>query len=300
MSDDHLATILFPPDPPRTPDELAYQARLILSAAIEEWNPVAIYIALSGGNDSRTVAHVALPVLANDPRFRGALLVDTGVAVPETHESLREFVSVAGVTLTVQRTPEEYEGIVLLHGFPGPPQHPRMYQRLKERALRLVTAREKEGLHPHSRIMLVSGVRKYESKKRVLLSQPVTKDGGRVWVNPLFWWTTPERNAYMQARNIVRNPVSEVLCGSSGDCLCGSMADPDGEAEMGALEIHFPSSYRMLRRLEEKARAAGVWAHWGIKQPGQKRSKRGSEDAIASHMFMCVGCELRHAAKVLP
>src|SRR5690606_36367427 len=109
--------------------------------------------------------------------------------------------------------PERYEEFVLEHGFPGPAQHHRMYQRLKERAIRVVTAEAKVGRGWRSRVMFVSGVRKYESKRRVALTQPMQREGGRVWVNPLFWWTTPERNAYQEAERIPRNPISEIICG---------------------------------------------------------------------------------------
>lgn len=282
-------------EPLRPERELLHQARLILADAIEEHNPVAIYLALSGGNDSRCTTHVALPLLASDPRFRGAVLVDTGIAVPEAHDAVREYAEGVGVPLTIQRTPESYEAAVLEHGFPGPSQHGMMYIRLKERAIRLVTAKAKEGSSRLSRVMFVSGVRKYESKRRVALSRPVQRDGARVWVNPLFWWTTPERNAYQQANGISRNPISEIICGSSGDCLCGAMADPDGEKEMHSLEVWFPGTAARLRALERKARAAGVWCKWGHKPPPSTADR--SDPAQGVFMPMCVGCETRHDAK---
>ena len=275
--------------------ELVHQARLILSEAIEEHDPVAIYLALSGGNDSRCTTHVSMPVLANDPRFRGAVLVDTGVAITEAHEAVWEYAQIVGVPLRIQRTPERYEEFVLEHGFPGPAQHGRMYQRLKERAIRLVTAREKEGQHWRARVMYVSGVRKYESRRRVKLTMPVQRDGAAVWCNPLFWWTTPERNAYQLANTIQRNPISEYLCGSSGDCLCGSMADPGGEKEMETLRIWFPSMYRRLRELERRAARAGVWSKWGHKPPAKPGSASDHPDLFAGFAGpMCAGCERRY------
>lgn len=283
--------ILLVPEPLRNSAELVHRARLILTEAIEVHNPVAIYLALSGGNDSRVTTHVSLPVLAGDPRFKGAVLVDTGVAIPEAHEAVREYAAAVGVPLTIQRTPYQYEDFVLKHGFPGPAQHHRMYQRLKERALRLVTAKAKDGESRLARVMFVSGVRKYESKRRVMLTEPVQRDGGRVWVNPLFWWTTPERNAYQLAEGIPRNPISDILCGSSGDCLCGSMADPRGDEEMWLMEMWFPDMARRLRDLECQAKRAGVWCEWGKKPPSAPDRPLDGPDLF---MPMCVGCERRH------
>lgn len=289
-----MTQIALIPEPLRPADELVHQARLILTEAIEEHNPVAIYLALSGGNDSRVTTHVSLPLLANDPRFRGAVLVDTGIALPEAHESVREYAASVGVPLMIQQTPRgpaEYEGFVLQHGFPGPAQHHRMYQRLKERAIRVVTAKAKAGHSRMDRVMFVSGVRKYESKRRVNLTEPVQRDGGRVWVNPLFWWTTPERNAYQSATRIERNPISEIICGSSGDCLCGAMADPDGDKEMASLETWFPDSGKRLRDLERRAAAAGVWCKWGHKPPSPPKAELEHPSIF---MPMCVGCESRY------
>lgn len=278
--------------PIRPLQELVYQARMILSDAIEVHNPVAIYLALSGGNDSRCTTDVALPLLANNPRFRGAALVDTGIALPEAHESVREFAASVGVPLLIERTPERYEEAVLDHGFPGPAQHGMMYVRLKERAIRQITANAKDGHDRRARVMFVSGVRKYESKRRVALTQPVQRDGARVWVNPLFWWTTPERNAYQMAQGIPRNPISEIICGSSGDCLCGAMADPDGEKEMASLEMWFPAMARRLRELERQARAVGAWAKWGHKPPPKPKEETDSGPDL--FMPMCSGCEARY------
>jgi 3'-phosphoadenosine 5'-phosphosulfate sulfotransferase (PAPS reductase)/FAD synthetase len=282
-------------EPVRPLAEIVWQARQILTDAIEEHEPVAIYLALSGGNDSRTVAHLALPILAEHPRFRGAALVDTGIALHEAHEDVRAFTRWLGnVSLVEVATPDRYEDVVLEYGFPGPAQHPRMYQRLKERAFRRLTAMAKEGEKRSARVMLVSGVRKYESKRRVKLSAPVTHDDARTWVNPLFWWTTPERDAYRLTTRIPENPITPFLCGSSGDCLDGSMADPNGEEEHEAIRQFFPYMGRRLDTLAKLCRERGVWDRYGSKPPPEKAPPPcpGDEDLV---LFACAGCELRHA-----
>lgn len=268
--------------------ELVHQARLILADAIEEHDPVAIYIALSGGNDSRCTMHVSLPVLANDPRFRGALLMDTGVGLPEAHDAVRGFAHDAGTRLTIERTKSNYEGFVMRYGFPSPPQHSMMYKRLKDTPLRAVVAREKAGLSRRARVLFVSGQRKWESARRSKLTQATRRLGGVVWTSPVFYWTTPERDAYQEANRIDRNPVGEIICGNSGDCLCGAMADPNGEKIMGSLEVWFPAMYQRLRALERRVEAAGKWAKWGHKPPSKAGAPLEHPDFF---MPMCVGCE---------
>ena len=97
---------------------------------------VAVYGAFSGGHDSL----VATAIAAKHPLFRGVLHVDTGIGIEETRAFVREICAAQGWELTVVRAKEDcdqdYERLVLEHGFPGPGHHYKMWQRLKERCLR--------------------------------------------------------------------------------------------------------------------------------------------------------------------
>lgn len=265
--------------------ELENEACDILSAAVRDYGPAAIFSMLSGGNDSRATAYVAAGFFRLRPFWKGAALIDTGIRLQAAHDNVRAFSEWLRIPLSVYKTPLNYRDIVLKYGFPGPAQHSRMYFQLKERAVRILT-RENKPLR-RSKVMLVSGVRQQESKRRMLLTDPVTVDGARVWVNPLFYWSTEERDEYMRAKCIPRNPISEIICGSSGDCLCGAMADPDGEGELWLLRQFFPEAAEEIEELQREAEAAGVWAKWGCKPPGKV-----AKNPMAP-LFMCVGCEAR-------
>jgi 3'-phosphoadenosine 5'-phosphosulfate sulfotransferase (PAPS reductase)/FAD synthetase len=271
--------------------DLCNEAVTILNDAIRDHGPRAIYIMLSGGNDSRTVATLAHNLLNGRRAYKGAALMDTGIALAEAQVNVANFAAALGCPLTVVKTPQDYETLVRKHGFPGPAQHTMMYRNLKERAVRVLTKHAKS--MRRDRVLLISGVRQTESVKRMLLDSPVQRDGARVWVNPLFYWTTPERDAYMEAHGIERNPISGKICGTSGDCLCGCNAE---EGELGDLEFWFPNdpAVQRIQRLQVECATLGVPCKWGHKPSGKPARKRRE----GRPMFMCVGCENRIAARV--
>lgn len=270
----------------RHPDVLKAEALYILVRAVRDFRPRAIYVMLSGGNDSRTVASVVHRALSASPAYRGAALIDTGIGLREAREATGAFALSLGCPLTVVRTPQDYAALVRRHGFPGPAQHAMMYRNLKERAVRVLTRQAK--VLRRDKVLLISGVRQNESVKRMLLTNPVTVDGARVWVNPLFWWSTEERDSYMDACEIERNPISGKVCGTSGDCVCGCNAE-DGELE--DLTYWFPDdpSVQLLHALQEECAAMGVPCRWGHKPNGKPARKRRD----GRPMFLCVGCEAK-------
>lgn len=249
-----------------TPDEVMREA--------EEFGPFVARIALfSGGGDSTAMLHYALD--------RGwvseAAFVDTGTALPGVREHVEQVCAQWRVPLSVWEAGDAFERMVLdpRMGFPGPGQHGRAYQRLKERQLRrLVKARKS---HVRDRVLFVSGVRRHESKRRA--SRPhVAREGATVWANPLTDWTDEQMRAYKREHDL---PVSDVaaLMHQSGECGCGAFAAP-GEREMRC--SLFPEWGRWLTDLEARAEAAGVKnCRWG-ERPG-KAGEAGP---------MCSDCQL--------
>ncbi len=230
-------------------------------AEAEQLGPFVARICLfSGGGDSTAVLHYALKHgYANEAAF-----VDTGTALPGVREHVEQVCADWQVPLTVWEAGTAFEEMVLnpRMGFPGPGQHPRAYQRLKERQLRRLVKSKKR--HVRDRVLFVSGVRRHESKRRA--SRPhVAREGSVVWANPLTDWTDEQMRDYRRKHDL---PVSDVsaLMHQSGECGCGAFAAP-GEREMRC--SLFPEWGRWLADLEARAEAAGVRnCRWG-ERPGE-------------------------------
>lgn len=234
---------------------------------------VARVCLFSGGGDSTAVLHKALA----EGWIDEAAFVDTGTALPGVREHVERVCLDWGVPLTVWEAGDAFERMVLdpRMGFPGPGQHPRAYQRLKERQLRRLVKSKKR--HARDRVLFVSGVRRHESKRRA--SRPhVAREGAVVWANPLTDWTDEQMRDYRKRHRL---PVSDVaaLMHMSGECGCGAFAAP-GEREMRC--DLFPEWGRWLADLEKRAAEASVQhCVWG--GPDGRAREAGP---------MCSSCQL--------
>lgn len=254
------------------------EARGIVANAVKRYRPKGVVGLYSGGHDSLIATHIA----SQHPAFRGAASMDTTIGIPETLEYRREVAQSYQWRPREYIAPVSYRDIVLKHGFPGPGAHLLMYARLKERGLRQMMGeiQHRDG----DRVVLVTGVRKAESKRRMGHVEATKKEGGKIWTAPLVNWTDDDKDEYMILHGLPRNPVSDQLC-MSGECLCGSFA---AEGEIAVIEAAFPKFADHLHELEWEAARAGVHAKWGARPPGDKgASKTGP---------MCRSCDARRAA----
>lgn len=258
-------------------DPVAYGRRL-LDVAVRRHRPVAIFGLLSGGHDSLCATQLASEL----PGFTGALHIDTGIGIEETRDFVRKVCDARGWNLhiyTAESQGQYYDEIVREHGFPGPYGHRMMYTRLKERALRAAIRDYK--VHVRDRIMLVTGVRRYESSRRMGTVDAISREGSRVWVAPLAWFTNRHKFAFMEEHRLSRNPVVDHLH-MSGECLCGAFAKP---RELEWLEFcGYTDIVARIRRLEADAKARGVPCRWG------KRPPDSLDDQMSAPGMMCVGC----------
>lgn len=165
--------------------------------------------------------------------------------------------------------PESYESLVLnlpvLDGLPGPGVHHIMVNRLKNRCFEEVIARHRSFIG--ERFMLLSGIRRAESRSRQRITDPVDRKGGTVWVKPLLHWSNGEMNDYRADRELPRNPVSDNL-GVSGECLCGAMTDGgEKQEERAMVRFFYPEFDARLSRIEKACEAAGkTYCRWGTKR----------------------------------
>lgn len=251
--------------------------------------PVATYSLFSGGDGSLKATHWAMN---NVPNCRPAHIV-TGIGVPAATEFVRDTCRREGwgepvIIRAKEDCGQDYDQIVLQHGFPGPASHSLMYRRLKERAIEELVRRSKQ--HRMDKVMLLTGICHDDSARRSGYGNVVIKaKGAQLWVNQMYWAGKSWMHHY--AQGLPRNPVSEVL-GMSGECLCGAFAQP---GELAAVHLICPRTAKRIEDLEVRVRRAGHEWGWEDKPPRQR------DDQLTPDLFqpMCAGClkePLRNAA----
>lgn len=257
-------------------------ASSILDGAVRAYAPSRVYALFSGGHDSLVATHLA----AQHPRFSGVIHVNTGIGIKQTRDFVRSTCEQFGWELTELQPPgKSYRELVLKFGFPGPGFHSIMYRHLKERAVAALVARSK--IKHRDRIGLVTGVRLQESIRRMGYVQPIYRKGAQLWIAPVIDWMSRDKNAYVQAHGLPRNPVVELMC-MSGECLCGAFAR---EGELDELLYFFPEDAEYILDLMREVRESGrrtrtTWGH-GEGRPWRARDAAG--------LSMCSSCTARQA-----
>lgn len=262
----------------RTLEDMIAESDQIIESAILEYAPRAVFLLISGGNDSMVLLHFA-------QRWADyAVHVNTGIGIPQTTEFVREQVGKSSLDLLEYHPPVPYDELVLnpkyFGGFPGAFGHRFAYQRLKERCIRQLIRdhREKRG----DKFLLLTGIRKAESARRMGYSHPVDVRGAEVWVNPLLFWENADMREYRRVHEV---PESEVAANlhMSGECLCGAFAHP---GELDEIAFFYPEVAARIRDLERRAREAGLrYCEWGVNKPLSEAAGP-----------MCSSCDARQEA----
>lgn len=280
---------LFPDDALRAAnaslDEKIKQSMEIIDEALSgaHGNVTHLFGMYSSGNDSACSTHL----LSRHPKFSGAVMIDTTIAIPEAQEHGRKVARDFQWRLKEYRAPVSYREIVKKYGFPGPGAHGVTYARLKERCVRQLVREHKDKWK--DRIGLVTGVRLSESKRRMGHVERIQREGAKLWIAPIINWNDDDKIAYMARHSIPRNPVTELVC-ISGECLCGCFAEQ--KEERFEINLHFPETGKMLDELEDMARAAGVHCKWGTRPPGGRK-------AASAGGMLCADCNQRSIFDVI-
>jgi 3'-phosphoadenosine 5'-phosphosulfate sulfotransferase (PAPS reductase)/FAD synthetase len=271
----------------------------IIRRAIEQYEPAHIFCMYSGGDDSLTASHFGYSQLGD--LIDAAAYINTGIRLIENADYVPSVCKLLGWDFLEYRAKDQgqhYEELVMAYGFPGPDHHTKMFNRLKERAIRAL-----RNDHPGGHVMLISGMRKQESARRMRLkAEPIQKDGRLIWCAPFFYWDHDQIRDYRAAHlsHVPKNPAREYLC-MSGECLCGAYAR---KGELVQIETFFPETGRYLRDLERRVRGAGFPWGWDESPPEwwvrmQKAKKAGQADAFEEEradqiQMLCSSCNFKH------
>lgn len=261
----------------------------VIDQAVRRHDPSHVFACFSGGHDSLTASHVA----SRHPSFSGAFHANTGIGIEESREFVRRTCEEQGWRL-VEHSPEDLEGgytydeLVLEMGFPkGPQSHNRCLFYLKQRAMNRLVRDHKE--HFHDRIGLVTGIRKQESVRRMNadMSQPVTRDGAKLWINPILEWSARDCTEYIEWAGLDRNPVVDNLH-RSGECLCGALAD---RKELRFIEALYPDAADHIHRLENECERRGlVDRFWAQSSAPGKTWEELKQEELETSPQLCMDC----------
>jgi 3'-phosphoadenosine 5'-phosphosulfate sulfotransferase (PAPS reductase)/FAD synthetase len=235
-------------------------AERVLIDAIVEHQPGKVFALFSGGNDSSVLTSWARITIGR--RLDAAVFIDTGTALPGVREFVEAFCANRYLPLIVLDAGDAYQRMVNRWGVPGPGAHRYPYVWLKERQLDALVREHKQ--HHRDRIMLLTGVRRAESTRRMGTVESVKRDGCTVWVAPLIDWTNADMRAYRDHHGLEQSDVA-ALIHRSGECNCGAYAAP-GEREM--LRSLYPDWFeRVITTAECAAQDRGLHCRWGERRP---------------------------------
>lgn len=217
---------------------------------LENKNLTSTCVLFSGGNDSTTVLYLFKDILDY------VIHINTGIGIEKTREYVRKTCKDFNLELKEYCASGDntYENLVTKYGFPGPAQHYLMYQRLKERSLRVARNELNKKKSYKNRIIFISGKRRDESARR--MSSPDNgRDGNIIWVSPMVNWTKADMEMYRKLNpDIPRNEVSDLIH-MSGECLCGAFAHK-GERE--EIKMFYPEVIEYIESLENKLEDLGL------------------------------------------
>lgn len=260
-------------------------------------SPERVYALVSGGHDSATAMYVTHTM--EGISLDGVLHLNTGVAIPATRQFVQERcraldLEYIEIGSDYRYQTEAYRHLVQTYGFPGPAAHRWMYANLKEKPLqRWLTE------HTDGEVILVSGVRKQESRRRM---ETIADDGiqralGATWVSPLLEWSGLDVRRYRRAHDLPMNPVVGRL-EYSGECLCGAFAHRD---ELGLIRLFYPDVWRYLQCLElqvleavDRTDVPPAYALWGH---GRLRDHERAALVDDEQLTLCASCARRNTCE---
>ncbi len=211
------------------------------------------YALTSGGGDSISLTHW----LHERGQLEAGVHIQTNIGFMETTNFVIDFYKEMGWKLyVIEPNPKHiYATHVLQYGFPGPAHHRLIMGRLKYKTMRDFALSIDKKNH-----CLISGVRKFESVRRMgNYPEPIQTDGSLWFGCPFFYKTSEEIYKYRHTHGLKITPMHAKI-GMSGECMCGAFAQR-GEKEL-------------IRELDPKLASYIEWLEDGIQKFGTSAAKK--------------------------
>lgn len=258
----------------------------IVNKAINDVEPYAICLMLSGGDDSITALNVALMMgVKIDFVIHGV----TGTGLPEVREFVRKVCKEKNLNLIEADAGNAFEKYVMRKGFfgRGNDAHKYSYHILKVNPFDTAISKYIRKNTKGRKIILLNGVRIEESENRAdnFGDNPFRWQKNNLWVNIIHWWSKKECLQLLEKENIKRNPVSIAL-NRSGECNCGTMQTKSDI--MLAMKFNPDWGKWMMNLRKQVIEKFG----WDICEQPNKEIVLKSK-TTDDFMPMCVGCKSR-------
>lgn len=216
-------------------------------------NRTKFYALTSGGKDSVSLCHW----LAGKGKLESVVHIQTNIGIKATTDFVKDLCKDQGWKLhVIEPSPKfTYASHVLQYGFPLAGFHRLIMGKLKYKTMRDFALTIDRKNH-----CLISGVRKFESARRMgNYPYPIQSDGALWFGCPFFYKTSEEIYRYIHTHGLKITPVSDIM-GTSGECMCGSFASAGEKLK--------------IKQLDPKLADYIEWLEEGIQKFGTIQAKR--------------------------
>ena len=223
----------------------------------------------SGGKDSMTATHKLDQMGKLDSVFH----IKTNIGLKMTTDFVEEICEEMGWKLHIIEPSVKfiYAAHVLQFGFPGPGLHRVIMGKLKYKTMRDFALSYDRKNH-----CIISGIRKFESKRRMgNYPLPIQSDGALWFGCPIFYDTTEFTYNYVHTNGLRISPAYKLGLSTSGECMCGSFATRGEKSMIRKLDPALASYIEWLEDGIQKygSTYAKKWSKWG-EQPKMSESEQ--------------------------
>lgn len=228
----------------------------VIDSAVKDLGLKTIIALFSGGHDSLLSSYIA----SQHPLFAGVAYANTLIGAKETRKYIYDTCHRYDWHLEeIKPNLTTYEMLLVRFGYPSPATHNFMYRHLKDRSFDEAISRYARMVGcKRGEVGVVTGVRRWESRKRMLMVQPVkihkskkAKTPNRVFLAPCHDFKKDERDQLIAELGLVRNEFADRMR-HSYECQCGSNLERDERSRRAEIS----PVYEELEKLREKMVAA--------------------------------------------